>query len=237
MSELPPRKRAQAISRGGAGAARIAFPLAFEVAADISARPVDAFVSDPTQLTNGLTELARAVGSDAIVCADQLGMSSLDPAVLLAAPRMAASLEACRRLRAAAGDGVALVAIFEGPAALAMRTGDSSALEAAGTAISAIARAFAEAGTDIFLIEEPAPPADEAAWRSAVTTLSRVAKFHRGVAMSIDAPLASPLPAPTRLPLSSPPPAASGVVTTDVRVTRLDLTAMTAWMHAVRSTP
>jgi hypothetical protein len=47
------RKIAKAIARGRTLDHRLIIPLAFEVAAQISARPAHEFRTDPTQLTNG----------------------------------------------------------------------------------------------------------------------------------------------------------------------------------------
>ena len=64
----------QAIAKGRGRDARVIVPLAFEVAARISARPLDAFRNDPTQLTNALTELHGAIRADGIVVALAAGM-------------------------------------------------------------------------------------------------------------------------------------------------------------------
>lgn len=242
---LPPRKRAQAISKAGPEAARIAFPHAFEAAAEVSARPLAAFLEDPTQLANGLAELARAIGSDGIVCLDGLGLDRVDAAAaasapsLLASRRVAASLEATRRLRATFADGAALVVVVDGPAALAAAAAaggeiDAGAIEDAGAVLSAVVRAFAEAGADLFLVDDPAEVSERDAWSDALTTASRVAKFHRGAAYVRAAGAASPLPSPAAIPLDAPAPAPRGVVTTSARVARLDLPAMTEWMRVVR---
>jgi len=62
------RKRVEAIAKGRGRNHRVVVPLAFEVAARISARPADQFRNDATQLANGLGELQRAIDADGIAC-------------------------------------------------------------------------------------------------------------------------------------------------------------------------
>ena len=62
----PARKRAQAIAQGRGRNERVVSPLAFAVAARISARPLAEFRSDATQLANGLGELQQALAADGL---------------------------------------------------------------------------------------------------------------------------------------------------------------------------
>ena len=121
----PPRKRAQAIALGRGRDQRLVVPLAFETAAAISARPLDVFLRDPTQLANGLAELARAIAADGAVVACADGMEreaeALDEAAMLTgAGRGGVSKPAgvCVRARA-----LALVAGVTSPATLARQFG------------------------------------------------------------------------------------------------------------------
>jgi hypothetical protein len=69
MSAKPPRKRVQAMAQGRGAGERLVVPLALATAAQISARPLDEFFTDPTQLANGLLELQRAIASEGVVVA------------------------------------------------------------------------------------------------------------------------------------------------------------------------
>ncbi|MBW0113719.1 hypothetical protein [Pseudonocardia abyssalis] len=98
------RQRAQAIAARRGGRHTLAVPLAPRLAAKIAERPYPAFLTDPTQLTNGLGDLLEAVRPDgvAVTVADEVG----DPA------HREAALEATRRLRATVGDGAVLLAVL-----------------------------------------------------------------------------------------------------------------------------
>jgi hypothetical protein len=103
---IPARRRAQAIALRRGGRHTLAVPLAPRLAARIAERPYPAFLTDPTQLTNGLNDLLEAVRPDgtAVTVADHV----TDPA------HREAALEATRRLRATVRDDAVLIAVLPG---------------------------------------------------------------------------------------------------------------------------
>lgn len=142
------RRRVAELARGaGKPHAPLWVPMHFSGAAQIEALPVADFVSDPTKLGKGLSELRRILGSAAIVTAvpasaeaEALGAQvnlGVWPPVITAAPgaavaaladleqcfangaRLQASLQATRRLAEAESGAPVLVAVLTGPAALA----------------------------------------------------------------------------------------------------------------------
>jgi len=221
----PARKRLQAIAKGRGRGERLIVPLAFEVAARISARPPAAFRTDPTQLANGLAELRAAIGADGVFVAGAGGMER-DPA------QLAASVEACRRLRATLADEAVLCAAVTGPATLA----GALALAPAGAAEQLVAsvQALCEAGADAIIVVEDVPvPAAEEAWADALTTAGNIARFHQGLAYLWQGE--GPLPEPARLPLDEPSTAGLGLVTSDrVVPANYDIEALRQWVAACR---
>jgi hypothetical protein len=137
-------------------------PLVVAQAAEIDARPVPQFLTDPTKLCNGLRMLSEALGTDVIVTADGR------PELLTDGVQAAAAVEATRRLAALVAD-VALAAALPGPG----RGGDPLPL----------ARAFLEAGANLLLLveERPLPAGSGATWQAAATTVANVARFHQAV--------------------------------------------------------
>ncbi len=233
----PARKRLQAMAQGRGADERLAVPLAFDAAAQISARPLEDFHVDPTQLANGLSELQRAIGSEVICCAlaDDFeyasagGELALEP-MLAPGTRVAASLEACRRLRATGGDALALVAGLTGPATLAARFG--SDVPTAGAVFSALAKEFCAAGADLILIFEPTPPADPQAWEDALKTTGNIARFHRALALLVDR--AGPLPQAASIALDSPAEGEVGVtLTAGIVPADASIETLQAWVVAV----
>jgi hypothetical protein len=103
---LTPRAKAQAIASGRGGRHTLAVPLAPRLAARIAERPWESFLTDPTQLANGLGDLLDAVRPD--------GVAVTLPSMAVPGHREAA-LEASRRLRTSRGDAVVLLAVLEGP--------------------------------------------------------------------------------------------------------------------------
>ena len=108
---LSTRAKAQAIARGQrdsvtGGRHTLAVPLAPRLAARIAERPWEAFLTDPTQLANGLGDLLDAVRPD--------GVAVTTPTMDVPGHREAA-LEATRRLRVSAGDEAVLVAVLAVP--------------------------------------------------------------------------------------------------------------------------
>ncbi len=105
---LTPRAKAQAIASGRGGRHTLAVPLAPRLAARIAERRWEAFLTDPTQLANGLGDLLEAVRPD--------GVAVTLPSMAAEAPdHREAALEATRRLRTSQGDAAVLLAVLDGP--------------------------------------------------------------------------------------------------------------------------
>jgi len=227
------RRRARQLARHGTSdpaTPALVCPLVLAQAAEIEALPAGHFLTDPTKLANGLRALHGAFGTDVIVTAvaDDLAASSLaacSPAAAAAGtaghpaaavtghPRVAAAVEATRRLAVTAEDA-ALAAALCGPAQLAAQLGrppaDPAVLEECGAALLALAKAFLEAGAHLLLVVEAGPVAREAAdgWRSAVTPLVNVARFRQAAAAVVLADPADAALAPRGAVVCLPPPAA-----------------------------
>jgi hypothetical protein len=199
-------------------------PLVLAQAAEIEALPAGQFLTDPTKLANGLRALHGAFGTDVIVtaAADDLAVCSLTaaaagaacdlPAAVTGHPRVAAAVEATRRLAATAEDAV-LAAALCGPAQLTAQLGrppDPAALEDCGAVLLALAKAFLEAGAHLLLVVEAEPISRPAAdgWRSAVTPLVNVARFRQAAAAVVLADLADAGLAPRGAVVCLPPAAA-----------------------------
>ncbi|MEJ2861731.1 hypothetical protein [Actinomycetospora flava] len=135
---LSTRAKAQAIAAGrggpgGGGRHTLAVPLAPHLAARIAERPWEAFLTDPTQLANGLGDLLDAVRPD--------GVAVTLPSLAGADGHREAALEATRRLRVSAGDDAVLVAVLR--------------------ADLDDVKAFLDAGVDGIVLEGPADPGAE----------------------------------------------------------------------------
>ncbi len=225
------RSRARLLARHGrvkgTGPALVC-PLVLTQAAEIEALPVEEFLTDPTKLANGLRALHRAFGNDVIVtaAADDLAACSLaecnlapaaagavDAGPMTSQPRVAAAVEATRRLAVTVEDA-ALAAALCGPARLAAQLARSPAhpgvLEDCGAALLALAKAFLEAGADLLLLveTEPLPPTAADGWRSAVTPLVNVARFRQAAAAVVLADRADAALAPRGAVVCLPPSAA-----------------------------
>ena len=140
-------------------------------------------------------------------------------------PRVEAAVEATARLAATLPEP-ALVAALTGPATLASQLGGEwfgaaaaeggaevdRFFEEVGTIALAVTKRFLEAGANlIVLVEAAAPPeASWAAWRSAVTPLANVTRFHQAAPVMVlpeDCPAVPPsvgLCAPEGVALSGP---------------------------------
>lgn len=207
------RTRVRALAQRRGDGRGIAVPLAHRLAARIQEREWAEFTCDPTQLANGLRDLADAVGPDGLaVCLPDVLLEG--GADLLESAQGAAAVEATRRLRSSMGDRVALVACLPGPVDV---TGGAAGVLAA-------AKEFLAAGADaIVVLGAPA---------GSLSTLANVARFHQAVALGDDA--GHGLPVVERRPLTEPSPA-TGVVLTDVHLAReIDVSDLEDWVEAVR---
>ncbi len=123
---------------------------------------------------------------------------------------MAAAVEATRRLAVTADDAALAVALC-GPAGLATQLGhspaDHTALETCSAVLLALAKAFLEAGANLLLLveAEPLPAASADGWRSAVTPLVNVARFHQAAAAVVLADPADAAFAPRGAVVCLPP--------------------------------
>lgn len=235
-----PRKRAQAIAQGRGRGHRVVIPLAFEVAARISARPLDAFRNDPTHLANALSELNQAIGADGIVCAAAAEMElrsaagrGLNGAYIAAHGPVAASLEACRRLRQSAGDEVALLAGLTGPATLARQF--SCDLAAAAEAFSALVKQFCEAGADVVLVFDDEDADRQGSWPAAMKTADNIARFHQTALLLWRG---DGFPTPHTSALDAPAPDGVGFITTAAAVPAdADIAILKRWVAVVTGRP
>jgi hypothetical protein len=207
------RARVRALAQRRGDGRGIAVPLAHRLAARIQERDWADFTCDPTQLANGLRDLADAVGPDGLaVCLPDVLLEG--GADLLGSEQGAAAVEATRRLRASMGDRIALVACLPGPADVA----------GGADGVLAAAKEFLAAGADAIVVLGPAA--------GSLSTLANVARFHQAVALGDDA--AHGLPVVERRPLDEPSPA-TGLVLTDVHLAReTDVSDLEDWVDAVR---
>lgn len=216
---------------------RVVIPLAFTVAARIAARPLAAFRADPTQLTNGLAELQQAIAADGCVCALAAGMEfesaaggALEAARIARQGPVAASLEACRRLRQMHGDELALLAGVSGPATLAQQFGTDGA--AAASVFALLVKEFCGAGADfILVIEDVAVPTD-AYYGDGLRTAANIARFHQAALLGQQPGV---LPQPHALALAAPAPSGTGLITTaQVVPADADITVLAQWVLVTR---
>jgi hypothetical protein len=229
------RSRARLLARSGRVAPALVCPLILAQAAEIEALPADRFLTDATKLANGLRALHDAFGTDVIVtaAADDLAVAAASAAGDLTAAvaaatsspgaadagpvtghlRVAAAVEATRRLAATAEDA-ALAAALCGPAGLAAQLGrspaDPAVLEQCGAVLLALAKAFLTAGAHLLLIVETGsvPLEGASGWRSAVTPLVNVARFRQAAAAVVLADPADAVCAPRGAAVCLPPSAA-----------------------------
>ncbi len=214
---LSVRARAQAIATGRAQDDRLVVPFAFEVAARISARPLDDFFTDPTHLANGLSELHQATGADGILCADARGMelasagtAGLDVNHISSNGRVGASLEACRRLRITLENSGILLAAVSGPATLEKQFAVSG--DDAVEAFAELVSHFCEAGADGIITVESELPGDNECWEDGLITARNIAAFYRVMMYLWDSE--GPLPNPLRTQLDAPQKGGAGLVMT-----------------------
>jgi len=156
---LPARQRAQAIAAGRGGPHMLAVPLAPRLAARIAERPWEAFLTDPTQLTNGLNDFLEAVRPDGV--AVTVAEHVTDPL------HREAALEATHRLRTTVRDDAVLLAVVPGDL----------------PELVAVVKSFLEAGIDgIVLVGET--PSDEARTIGNVARFHRAMAYVHGAGAS-----------------------------------------------------
>jgi len=188
MPPSTPRARARLLARSGRAQPGLFAPLVLAQAAEIEALPLEAFLTDPTKLAKGLTALHRALGTDAITV--------FGAADLQAADVVDAAVEATARLASTAPGEPVLVAALRGPATVADQTATgvpadpaeaAAVLEEVGAAILAGLKRFLEAGVNLVVVVEDAVPTPGAldAWRSAVTPLVNVSRFHQAAPVMV----------------------------------------------------
>lgn len=207
------RARVRALAQRRGDGRGIAVPLAHRLAARIQEREWEDFTCDPTQLANGLRDLADAVAPDGLaVCLPDVLLEG--GPTLLGGEQGTAAVEATRRLRASMGERVALVACLPGPAEV----------DGGTDGVLAAAKEFLAAGADaIVVLGSPA---------GSLSTLANVARFHQAVAIGDEE--AHGLPVVERRSLSEPSPAA-GLVLTDVHLAReTDVSELEDWVSGVR---
>jgi hypothetical protein len=215
---LTARSRARLLARHGRVSPALVCPLVLAQAAEIEALTVPRFLTDATKLANGLRALHTSFGNDVIVTAAADDLAAAAAGDLAAAragspaadPRVAAAVEATRRLAVTAEDAALAVALC-GPARLAAQLGqspaDHAALETCGAVLLALAKAFLEAGANLLLLveAEPLPATSAGGWRSAATPLVNVARFHQAAAAVVLADPADAAIAPRGAVVCLPP--------------------------------
>jgi hypothetical protein len=209
---LSARSRARLLARHGRVSPALVCPLVLAQAAEIEALTVPRFLTDATKLANGLRALHTSFGNDVIVtaAADDLAAAAARAGSPAADPRVAAAVEATRRLAVTAEDAALAVALC-GPARLAAQLGqspaDHAALETCGAVLLALAKAFLEAGANLLLLveAEPLPATSAGGWRSAATPLVNVARFHQAAAAVVLADPADAAIAPRGAVVCLPP--------------------------------
>ena len=182
-----PRARARLLARSGRAQPGLFVPLVLAQAAEIEALPLDAFLTDPTKLTKGLTALHQALGTDAITV-----FGAADPV----AEVLDAAVEATARLATTAPGEPVLVAALTGPATMAEHVAPgalvdpaeaATVLEDVGARLLTVLKRFVEAGVNLVVVVEEVlpPPATLDAWRSAVTPLVNVTRFHQAAPVMV----------------------------------------------------
>ena len=202
---ISPRARAQAIAARRGGQHTLAVPLAPRLAAKIAERPWDTFLTDPTQLTNGLNDLLEAVGADGVAVTlpsliDQAGDGHVQ-----------AAIEATRRLRATWADKAVLLAVLDG--------GSADIVDSV--------KAYLDAGIDGVVLSGDVDGA-------AARTIANVTRFHRAMAHALGAGV-SGLPGAEVVPLDAPAPKTGLVLTDGETPEGTQIPAVQDWLAAVRS--
>ena len=185
-----PRARVRLLARSGRAQPGLFAPLVLAQAAEIEALPLEVFLTDPTKLAKGLTALHQALGTDAITV-----FGAAEPADPVAGVGLDAAVEATARLATTAPGEPVLVAALAGPATLAEQAtgapadaaGAEAVLEEIGARLLGDLKRFLEAGVNLVVVVEDAlpPPAALDAWRSAVTPLVNVTRFHQAAPVMV----------------------------------------------------
>lgn len=211
------------IVAGGEGT--VAVPLALALAARIAEREWPVFLTDPTQLANGIRDLVDSVNPDGVpVSSDDALLEEAAAGMGSPGPHGLASQEAARRLRLSLGDRVALVGVLPGPGRIAAATQHSG--PAAAEIVQALGEGLLTAGVDVLLV------CDEGEETAPLTTLANIARFHQAVALAAGEP-SSGLPLANAVPLEQPV-ASTGVVVTDGHLERdIDFTLLEEWLDEV----
>lgn len=225
---MTPREKVLRLAKGRpVDPAPLVLPLAHAVGSRIDALDVREFLTNPTRLAKGLAALHDAIAADGIVCccagameAEGAGAgvswTTYPPKVtahlprgtpvdalierVLRSPRIAAAVEATRRLDATVRGEPALVACVTGPLTLARQLGGPvfddgaradeagawSTLDLAARLGLAVARVFLSAGANLLLLrEEDELPAPESAafveWKSALPPFANLSRFHQAL--------------------------------------------------------
>lgn len=211
------------ILAGGEGT--LAVPLALAPAARIAERDWNGFLTDPTQLANGIRDLVDAVSPDGVpVSSDDALLEEAAAGLGAHGPHGLACQEATRRLRQSLGDRIALVGVLPGPARVAAATQHDG--PAAAELVQSLGEGLLAAGADVLIVH------DEGEEAAPLTTLANIARFHRAMALATGEP-SSGLPLAASVPLENPAPSA-GVVVTDGQLARdIDFTLLEDWLDDV----
>jgi hypothetical protein len=210
----PSRQILRDLLQGSPSARPLFVPITFAMASRIENLPPPSFLTNPTKISNALRQLRAALRTDAVSCyfdprleADALGAKDVLPGELpngLASPkdavkrgRVPVALDVVRRLKALLRDDTLLAAGVSGPLTLGARlTGfptptvaradlPEAALELATATISEIAKAFAEAGANLILLQEHVTPGPDTAsleeWRSSMTPIFNIIRFYEAL--------------------------------------------------------
>jgi hypothetical protein len=209
---LAPRQRVRALAQRRGDGRGIAVPLAHGLAARIQERDWADFTCEPTQLANGLRDLADAVAPDGLaVCLPEVLLEGGRD--LTASDQATAAVEATRRLRSSLGERVALVACLPGPASV----------DGGADGVLAAAKEFLAAGADAIVVL--GPPA------GSLSTLANVARFHQALALGDDE--AHGLPVVERRSLAERSPAVGVVLTSEHLGRETDVSELEDWVAAV----
>ena len=195
---------------------------------------MDEFYTNPTHLTNGLSELHQAIGADGILCADarameldSAGTAGLNIAHIINNGRVGASLEACRRLRVTLDNGGVVLAAVSGPATLEIQFSVSG--ETAVEAFVEIVRHYCDAGADGIIVMESEMPDNNECWEDGLMTARNIAAFYRSMMYLWD--MEGPLSNPVRTNLSMPKSEGSGLIMTrEVVPADYDIEALRDWV-------